>query len=710
MNTNRRILLQVLCFLCAFSAIAFDANDIISPSQGTWANRQALVLDGSDGSELYYSLTGSDPLESGFAYDGPVLIDETGSVTLNITAVNAQGVRSDFTINYTVEPVSVTFTDPHESLFVQALSSNPIRKYISGNSFDIPARFRWCLGNPIVPTYEGKGISLSALNCVDRYVACTVTEGTAFWHFVLHVVPQEQKEQVLLDADVPFTLEDWSTFVFTGDKLIYQIDDAFWTASKEPLVLDRSVNHTVRWQSMNYEFGNPVHVFTLPAKPELTVNRESDGSVSFSVAKNANFTLGPARSLTEDCVTSSLPAQSRLVCDTFFDDSLYAVMKLGVYYRGVYQGDISCPFFVDRKIPQVPIIASSEKAGYARNRVLLSISGESDSEIYYAVSKPMLTDSGLTSESEALFSSVEVGDYSLYDGSEIVLSSRSRKTTYYKVCAYAKDVAGNQSARAEYHVVVDEFNFYLAPSSSALNEGAVPDGSYANPFTSFAQAQEALSRSSFMRLHVLGDIVLPHGDTVISTPIYLVGSDSHIIIPDDARLVIKESDFSAEGCIFERTVPQYASSASDSLFVVDGGSLTLYECELVGTFAADGVLIDAANALIGLSSSGFTVQGASYAAVLSGTVCDVSVSNCRLTSSAQTAVTLTLNKSTLACSLSEATIITHLGRCIELVDSTALVNGCVFSAQRNDNFPGSVAIWKDIDSVVTAYANEEGGF
>ncbi len=710
MNKFRRIILSASCLLCAFSMQAFDADDIISPSNGTWANRQALVLDGSDGSELYYSLTGSDPLESGFAYDGPVLIDETGSVTVNITSVNANGIRSDFTVNYTVEPASVTFSDPHESLFVQAVSSNPIRRYVSGNNFDIPSRFTWCLGNPVIPSSKGTSLTLSAYNCVDRYVACTVTEGTAYWHFVLHVVPQEQKELVLIAPDVPFTLEDWNTFVFTGEKLIYQIDDEFWSASKEPVILDRSVPHVIRWQSMNYEFGNPVHDFILPAKPELSVSREKDGYVAFSVASDSNFTLGPARSGGEGCVTSSAAAQQRVVCDTFSDDSLYAVMMLGVYYRGVYQGDLRSPFFVDRKIPQVPVIASSEKAGYARNRVRLLISGESDSEIYYAVSEPVLSDSGFSSDREALFASVEAGEFGLYDGSEIVLSSRARKATYYKVCAYAKDAAGNQSDITEYHVVVDEFNYYLAPSAASVNEGAVADGSYTNPFTSFEQALDAMAHSSFMRLHVLGDIVLPHGDTVISSPVYLVGSDSHIIIPDDARIVVKNSDFSAEGCIFERSVPRYASRSTDSLLVLEGGSLTLKRCEVVGSFASDGVLIDASDALIGLVETGFTVQASSYAAVLAGSSCEVSVSGCRLTATAQSAVNITLSKSVLACTLTDATIIMHLGRCVELVDSTAKVYNCVLTAQRTDNYSGSVAIWKDIDSTLSAYANEEHGF
>ena len=704
---------HALCFfylLMAPLAFAFEFSDIISPTEGTWANMQPLVLDTSDGSELYYSLTGSDPLESGFAYDGPVLIDEAGSVSINITALDGEGRRKDFSVSYSVQPSSVVFSDPDESLFIQAISSNPIRKYVSGSFFSIPERFLWCIGKPIIPNKSGRRLSLSSQNNIDRYVSCSVTEGTSLWQFVIHIVPDSSLALKDEERTVPFELKDWETFVFTGEKLIYQIDDEFWTASKEALHLDRSVQHVVRWQSMDYEFGNPVETFVLPAKPELSYFTKTDGTSEFFI-NSENFTLGKARMPSSDCVTVGSGRFDSVSVDVFEDDSISGLLELGVYYNGVYQGDLSSAFYVDKKIPQPPVISSSEKQSYARSRVRLTITGEDDADIYYAVSSPVESDSGFSLDSEELFSSVRQGTFSLYrKGAEISLSSHSRKATYYKVSAYCLDRAGNKSPTTEYHVVVDEFNFYISPQGSTLNSGAVPDGSYSNPFTDFSEALAALKKSSYMTLHVMGDMVLPSGDTVIETSCVLTGNNVRITVPEDARILINSADFEAEGIVFERAAGNYSPKETTELFSVNGGSLTLRACEVVGTFQSNGILIDADDALVSLEDSGLTVQASSYAAVLSSSAVNATVLKCRLTSVGDVAVGLSLNAGTVLCDSSSCTLITRLGRCLELVNSVAHVTGSSFVAQREGSLKGTVAVWKDLDSLLYAEDNEESGF
>ena len=55
-------LLQVvfLIFFAPLVTFAFSREDIISPAEGTWANVQPLVLNTQDGSDVYFSLTGSE--------------------------------------------------------------------------------------------------------------------------------------------------------------------------------------------------------------------------------------------------------------------------------------------------------------------------------------------------------------------------------------------------------------------------------------------------------------------------------------------------------------------------------------------------------------------------------------------------------------------------------------------------------------------------
>ncbi|MBO4319716.1 MAG: hypothetical protein J5857_04530 [Treponema sp.] len=61
----------------------------------------------------------------------------------------------------------------------------------------------------------------------------------------------------------PYSIDRDGTFVFTGDFLIYQIDDEYWSADKNPRKLDMRQDHIVRWQSMAYEEGNPVSSKTI---------------------------------------------------------------------------------------------------------------------------------------------------------------------------------------------------------------------------------------------------------------------------------------------------------------------------------------------------------------------------------------------------------------------------------------------------------------
>ena len=99
----KKLFLSLFIFSFAlFSASAFSEKDIISPSAGTWCNQQALVLAPSDASEVYYSFTGCDPFESGFAYDGPVLLDVEGDVTLKIAKVISRTKKEYVEVKYKV--------------------------------------------------------------------------------------------------------------------------------------------------------------------------------------------------------------------------------------------------------------------------------------------------------------------------------------------------------------------------------------------------------------------------------------------------------------------------------------------------------------------------------------------------------------------------------------------------------------------------------
>ena len=123
--------------------------EIISPVEGTWANRQPLVLDCAPETEVYYSFSGYDPLEFGFAYDGPVLIDLNGNITLNLVAVHGDGSITRKTVSYIVnEPVAVK-----PPLYLSAL--NPLVICGVENLFNF-SNLTYGIGSHLDASYEGE--------------------------------------------------------------------------------------------------------------------------------------------------------------------------------------------------------------------------------------------------------------------------------------------------------------------------------------------------------------------------------------------------------------------------------------------------------------------------------------------------------------------------------------------------------------------------
>ena len=102
-KVSKNLFIIGFLFLTTVSMAAVPTTKVISPVEGTWANPQSLIIDSEPGTEVYYSLNGGDPLISGFAYDGPVLLEGTGDFSLTIVSVSKEGTSIPKTIEYTVE-------------------------------------------------------------------------------------------------------------------------------------------------------------------------------------------------------------------------------------------------------------------------------------------------------------------------------------------------------------------------------------------------------------------------------------------------------------------------------------------------------------------------------------------------------------------------------------------------------------------------------
>ncbi|MCR5219119.1 FN3 associated domain-containing protein [Treponema sp.] len=683
MKKTAAIVTSLLFSLCLSSAAAFSSSDILSPAPGQWVNVQPLVINTSDGSEVYYSLTGSDPLVSGFSYDGPVVIDEIGDVKVRIAAVSKNGVRSDYTVNYSVRPSSFSTADSDTALLIQNINSNPILKYTPGSEFYIPEDFYYSLNNSPVME-KGRSLFINKSNILEHYAACTLSKGSLKWHFVIRIYEASSTEK-LISRSIPFTIDNWTEFTYTGENLIYQIDDEFWTASRDKVYLDRSIPHTVRWQSIAYEEGNPVSEYIIPPEPLFTVKNNPDGSCQF-LCSDTSYRFA----LNSDRLYQTIQA------DTFEGNTLERTCTLKVYCDNVYHGTVKADFYVDREKPLPPVFVSSAESAFARKEVNVKIKSEEEGcKIFYSVSEPVESDTGFEESSFPELSKYYSGTFKEYDDSVIVLQSPSRKAAYFKVSAWSKDKAGNVSPVSEYNVVVDQYNYYLRPSSESIS--SEHDGSWSNPFTTFEEALSVINSRKSTRLHVSGEINISRPLSVIEKDCSFICTNARFILPPQAAIKIKGANAEISGCIIERS-DDSSRDGELPLISLENAELNLVNCELVGIYIGDGILIDSLSSKLNLSQTGLTLQSQSYACVLSASDSDLQVQDSRITSSAPNCVNFTIHGGILNAASNQFYLIGRSGHSLELASAAAYISGNTFNLQLDTKNSSEAYLWQDINT------------
>ena len=123
----KKLILLLTCLF--FSTSVFAQLKVISPIEGTFANRQMLVLETDGTGDCYYSLNGSDPETFGFAYDGPVLIDLDGPVEIRISKTGK--FKEETVVKYTVLPDNALTTQ--YGTFISSFFDTGILNYTAGS-------------------------------------------------------------------------------------------------------------------------------------------------------------------------------------------------------------------------------------------------------------------------------------------------------------------------------------------------------------------------------------------------------------------------------------------------------------------------------------------------------------------------------------------------------------------------------------------------
>lgn len=591
-------------------AFAFSAKDIISPREGEWNNIQALVLNNTKDAEIYYSLSGSDPLESGFSYDGPVVIDQKGNVKVRITAISDNGKnRQDFTVEYSVCDAPQTGSK-QVRYFVDFICKNPVIRYTSGTSMNIlPAEL-----------FGNQPFFVRSDNIADYYVPFSCSNENAKLNFVVHVVPDSKYLSNKVDLKLPFVINDWEYFSFTDNKFIFKIDDSpEWEFGSDVRKLDRSVPHIISWQSVDYKIGNEIFTYELKAKPSVSISPMEDKRI-------LSVYIDEFNSYSADCFEGS---------------AVSGILKVPYFSDGVLLGTVDCEYFVDKKAPAAPVVESTTENFFSRKKVsvVIKAADEDTKKIKFFVSKPVFCSSSEESFSQCKIPEEEIV-YSEYDGRNIVLKSVDRETTFYYIKAVSEDEFGNTGNTAEYSVIVDECNYYLCEKDVPQDKLSEYDGSYTHPFANFDQALEYINSSEDTTLHVVGNIKIKNGAKAIRSNCRISGMDNIITFEPGASVHIENgAKVSFENMIFEND-----SSAEEekdtSLFVVNSAILNLTGCEISAQFAKKGIILDCEKSGISFSDCGFTVQANSYACAVLANRTDINCTACRFMSLASTAVCL----------------------------------------------------------------------
>lgn len=687
---KRRISCAVFIFLFSSFAVFADFS-VVSPVPGTWANKQVLLLSLENGQEAYYSINGTDPLVSGFAYDGPVTIDVAGNVEIRIMAVSSDGQKTSKNVSYTVAERSPE--DEKAQVFLRAFTSVPVYEYIPGNEIEIPSAFYFSTGtgNPVF--IPARTVSLAKDCCTVSFIPFILTDGTSFWRTVISTKPSYG---VVARRSVPFTVENWTKISFTDKKLIYSIDGGWWQSSSKPFEIDRTVPHTLRWQPSSFEKGNPVQVFELPSKPSLLKEVRPDHSVLYTLSGSQSYKIGASDSEKNALAAGSF---SSMGFDVFAGDCVEQSVCFALYSDNVYQGTLSDTYRIDRRPPSAPLLIPSEKGSFTRNAVDIQIVTDKDSDLYCSYAMPAELNGGFESdESDTSYTEYPFGRYEKMGQSTLHISADSEKAAYYKVSVYAEDKAGNKSIPSVYGVVIDPCNYYFDASA----DSSVADGSRNHPFTEFKKDFFPDSPLKFVHFHIRGTVVMPDDQFNLQTNCKITGSDNALLsFQKNSSLLLRLVSLEIDNCLINKIPSAGGSSANESLalFELENAILSINGSEIVSQFDGSGTIIKGTSSAVMIKNSGLINQSASYASIISGFDTRVQALNCRVSSIAQTAVNFSLHGGSLELRSSACKVVGSIGRIAELLGSELSAAQNTFTGELNSPRNES-AVWKDSAAVV----------
>ncbi len=670
---GKKLLQTFLIISLFFSGRLFAEINVISPIEGSWGNKQMLVIEDSSEGDYFYSVSGDDPEQSGFAYDEPVLLDVSGDVNLKITKVSDSS-REQITINYSVNLDKAT--EESYSKFISSFFDTGILNYTSGSFLDIPSTLSYAFGSKPLSFITGQKISLSSENILSRYTRCSLVDkdNKKEWSFVVKTFPTSAG--TYSRKNVPFYITDWNNLTFTDKNLIYKIDTGFW-GQPEEVQLDRTTSHMIYWQSIAYEQGNPVEFFVLPPKVELIKKVNDDGSVVFYTEGDESYSIG----ISSSNENASRELFQKIGIDSFYGERIEDDVEIEFFSSSVYQGSQKVNYSINKRPPSPPIINTDCNKQYSRKPVEIQIDSESDSELYVSIGKPYVIDDVLTFKSDDV---KNVPEYSNCNTNvfKTKLNTDLKGTVLFNINAYCVN-GSNKSDVSSYSVIIDQYNYFY----DSKNQNENPDGTVQNPYNDFEECINNINKVRNAQLTLKGDVYLPSKSlSILSNLIIKNEGDVSLIFGNDTTLNVKSATLEVNGCKIICADDNDKSESIKSLIKAEKSVLVMNDCIMSAVMGKNGEAINGFYSSIAINNCTFSVNAKSYSSFLAGENIKGSVKNSKISLSGTTSLMFSLVDGDVAIESNSLKLTTNVGRIAEFVNSkVSLKNNSIETDISNKN-------------------------
>ncbi len=655
---------------------------MVNPVPGSWANRQTLLLDTRPETEIRYTTDGSDPLVSGKTYNGPVLLDESGPVTLRVSARGADGTPWTETVLYTVaEQASVL--DQSISLTDGVFEAGPFYEAT------LPEGFTATIGNPWNSGQPRQSLLFTVPEGVRRMYPVTVRSGAVFWRWICAVgTPPSALPSEKTDGENPLqpkvSIHDWHFFsVSHSAPVFYSHDGSSWTQYTEPVVLDRKKDAVIHWYSPSWD-GGKVRTISLPAKPQLS------GLPAGGVTANPVFLSASASPFTLYYSTGGdfLPGPpvyehspvlaSGLLLETPHGASEPCTVRLAAYHDGIMHGELTARFTLDRKPPRVPSLGIPADLSWSREPLPLRVSGEDMVQVSL------------------------VPEQYEHTGSAWVLTGNPEKSITYTIRSFSVDRAGNRSPIVEQTMTIDRNAVYV----DSGYRGTLPsDGSPSAPFTDLDSALDLVEGPDPWRILVRGSVALERPHTLRSS-VSLIGTKAVLQAGPAAVLRSYSNNLSLSGITLERNgrvIDRTQQVSPVPLMEVANGTLSIDECAILDRTATNAPVIRVENSHATFKSVKIHTESVDY-----GTAVDVRNSNfhvrdCHIESSARivSAVAVTGGRATF---INSDIVVSaeRAARAIECWGSRLVISGLRLVRSGATGTNADTALWTDRNTVIVS--------